>query len=69
MVFDHVACDYISEAEDLMEQGVEGVGGGSSISLVAVFDGIVAVGKADCGRLVFPTVKSYVGNDEVPVGF
>ena len=65
----HVACDYISQAEDFMEYGVEGVGEGASISLVAIFNGIVAISKAYCRRLVVRTVKGDMGYDEVPVGF
>ena len=46
MLLVHVASDYIRQGEDFMKQGVEGVGGGASIPLVAVFDGVVAVGEA-----------------------
>ena len=52
-----------------MEQGVEGVGTGASILLVAVFDGVATVCKADCGRLVLHAVKGYMGKDKVLVGF
>jgi len=65
----HVACDYISQTEDFVEQGVEGMGGGASISIVAIFDGVVAISKAYCRCLVVHAVEGNVGYDEVLIGF